>query len=387
MKTTRTLKAGALLLAGFFIFWLGFQVGNGHIQVAGLTSSNQPHGLDPSPLWRIWNQVDQNYDGNVNNQNEIYGAMKGLVASLGDPYSEFMDPTETKNFQSELSGTVEGIGAEVGISSGKIVIISPLTDSPAERAGLKPGDIITSIDGKSTTSLSLGDAVGKIRGKKGTVVDLAITRGSATLNFKITRDVVQTPSVISRMEQGYAYLQITRFSSETGNVFHDQLAALLKQSPKGIVVDVRNNPGGYLQTAVQIASEFLPANKVVVTERTKNKNVETLRASEGGLAIDTSLPMTVLVNGGSASASEILAGALKDNHRATLIGTKTFGKGSVQDFETLPDDSSLRLTIAHWYMPSGKGINGVGMKPDVTVTDAAAGDPVLDRAIQFLGSK
>jgi carboxyl-terminal processing protease len=298
-----------------------------------------------------------------------------------------MDPTETKNFQSELSGTVEGIGAEVGISSGKIVIISPLTDSPAERAGLKPGDIITSIDGKSTTSLSLGDAVGKIRGKKGTVVDLAITRGSATLNFKITRDVVQTPSVISRMEQGYAYLQITRFSSETGNVFHDQLAALLKQSPKGIVVDVRNNPGGYLQTAVQIASEFLPANKVVVTERTKNKNVETLRASEGGLAIDTSLPMTVLVNGGSASASEILAGALKDNHRATLIGTKTFGKGSVQDFETLPDDSSLRLTIAHWYMPSGKGINGVGMKPDVTVTDAAAGDPVLDRAIQFLGSK
>jgi carboxyl-terminal processing protease len=382
----RGTRLTGILVFAVALFGLGVAVGSGGLKVPGfyVQNSSQPRDLDPSPLWRIWNEINARFDGQAGEQEKLYGAMDGLVEGLGDPYSDFLTPDETKDFQAQLEGKIEGIGAEVGIRDGSLVIISPLTGSPAERAGLRAGDRIISIDGRPAEGLSVGEAVGKIRGAKGTQVKLGLSRGETLREVTITRDVIQAPSVSGRNERGFAYIRVSRFSEDTDEDFRAELARRLGERPAGLILDLRSNPGGYLQSAVTLASEFLPGDAVVVKERGRRAGEKSLRASGSGLLESGPLPIVVLIDGGSASASEIVAGALRDHDRARLIGQKSFGKGSVQDYQQLTGGASLRLTIAHWFTPDGHGIDKTGLKPDIEVAEDETGEATLERAVQYL---
>lgn len=382
----RGYRLSGILVFATGIFLLGILVGNGTLKVPGfyIANSSQPKNVDVSPLWRVWNKISDRYDGQVDSRAEVYGALKGLVAGLGDPYSEFMTPDETKAFQAQLEGRVEGIGAEVGMRSGRLVIISPIKGSPADQAGLKPADAIVAIDGKPTDGLSVSQAVAKIRGAKGTKVTLGVSRAERVFEITITRDVIQAPSVDGRDERGVGYIRVSRFSENTAADFRAELSRRLAANPAGLIIDLRGDPGGYLNAATAIISEFIPEGEVVVRERSRTNPEKLLRANSGGLLKNGGLRVAVLIDEGSASASEIVAGALRDYDRAKLIGQKSFGKGSVQDFETLADGSSLRLTIAHWFTPDGRGIDKTGLTPDITVTDDSEGQATLDRAVQYV---
>lgn len=385
----RGYRLSGILLFAAGIFLLGLLVGNGTIKVPGfyIANSSQPKNVDVSPLWRVWNEINERYDGGIDSRSQVYGALGGLVAGLGDPYSEFMTPDETKAFRAQLEGRIEGIGAEVGMQGGRLVVISPIKGSPAEGAGLKAGDAIVTIDDKPTDGLSVSAAVTHIRGAKGTKVTLGISREGRVFEVTITRDVIQAPSVEGRDERGVGYIRVSRFSENTAADFHAELARRLAANPTGLIIDLRGDPGGYLNAATAMISEFVPEGEVVVRERSRTHPEKLLRATSDGLLKKGGLPIAVLIDEGSASASEIMAGALRDHGRAKLIGQKSFGKGSVQDFETLPDGSSLRLTIAHWFTPDGHGIDKTGLAPDITVPDDPEGQAALDRAVQYVQTR
>lgn len=277
---------------------------------------------------------------------------------------------------------------------GRLTVVAPIKGSPAEKAGIKPGDIILKVDNTLIQNMDVNAAIALIRGPKGTPVKLQVQRGTQPVfTVEIVRDTIPVQYVDSRMLDGnIAYIRLSEFSATAPEDLHNQLGQLLAQHPKALIFDLRSDPGGYLDSAVKIASEFLPQNSVVLIQKDKQGNRQEFRTSAGGLATDPTLKMVMLVNGGSASASEILAGALKDYKRATLVGTKTYGKGSVQTPHMLSDQSQLRVTIAHFFSPKENEINGVGVQPDINSadpTDAQAAqnqDPQLDRAIQFLNS-
>jgi carboxyl-terminal processing protease len=390
-KTTTITFLLACLIATFGV---GYALGSGQLYFTGgvphlsTESAQQPGGVSLSNFWRVYNDATQNFDGTVNKQALINGATEGMVEALGDPYTEFFTASESQDFDNQLAGKVEGIGAEVGTKDGVITIIAPLDGSPAQKAGLKPGDQVVKIDGKSTDSTSLSDAVNKIRGNKGTKVTLTINRAgfAQPQDFTITRDVITVPSVTERLQQtGISYIQITQFGDDTSSAFKKAISQAASQHPKGIILDLRGNPGGFLTAAVDVASQFIPQGKVVVQEREHGKLQDQLTAESGGTFTSSSIPLAVLVDGGSASASEIVAGALQDYHRGWLIGQQTFGKGSVQDLINLPAGQSLKLTVAHWYTPAGHGINGKGLTPNQVVAPGSTGtDPQLDAAIQYL---
>ncbi len=325
----------------------------------------------------------------VTNETLFYGAMSGLVRSLGDPYSTFFTPADAQSFQNDLNLSVDGIGAEVGAKDGQLVIIAPLPQSPAEKAGLKPGDAIVQIDGQDTTNLNVDQAVQKIRGKAGTVVKLLIGRNGKTQDISVTRDHVVVPSVTSRtVGDKLQLVTIVSFNDDTVPALNTIIQNILLNKPKGIILDLRNNPGGLLDSAVSVAGEFL-GKTVIVRERDAQGKENVDSASHDARIPST--PVVVLVNGGSASAAEILAGALQDAKRATIVGQKTFGKGSVQTLEKLPDGSELKLTIAAWFTPKGRTIDKVGITPDVVVADPTeagdAKDDQLQRAMQILTPK
>jgi carboxyl-terminal processing protease len=319
------------------------------------------------------------------------GAAAGLVAAVGDPHTVYVEPLTATVLEEDLQGTFEGIGATVKLEDGLVIIGRPLPNSPAEAAGLQPGDALLEVDGISLEGLGLYDAVAMIRGPKGTVVRLLIQRAGVDEPFivPVTRDKVESPVIASEMLEGdIAYLQLADFNAQVPRLLRNELRELLKENPSGIILDLRGNPGGYLHVGVQVASEFLPYNSVVLHEirRDATEPVDHL-ASRGGLATD--LPLVVLVNGGSASASEIVAGAIRDNERGLLIGTATYGKGSVQSTHTLPDGSGLRVTISRWQLPGGDQLDGTGIEPDIMVEltseDWTEGrDPQRDRAVEYL---
>ena len=402
------------------VFSIGYYAGNNNDQSANASTylenmeTDKPESVDFSPFWKAWNILNEKYVPTststpqaLSDQEKIWGAIEGLASSLKDPYTVFMPPEEAENFQNEISGNFEGVGMEVGIKDETITVIAPLKGTPAERAGIMPGDKILKINETLTSGMKVEEAVKNIRGKRGTAVSLTIVREgkSEPLEIKIVRDVITIPTVETEIkpgkisaggeggaglqENGVFVIKLYSFSAPSANLFRESLRKFIESGSTRLLVDLRGNPGGYLESAVDMASWFLPAGKTVVTEDFGKNGEERVHRSVGYDVFNQNLKMAVLVNGGSASASEILAGALQDYGIAKLVGTQTFGKGSVQELVRITPDTSLKVTIARWLTPKGNSISSVGLKPDyevkMTPDDITKGkDPQMEKAIQIL---
>lgn len=381
-------------LVGLVCFSLGLLVyWGGNTVLANTAKKSQ---LDTSLLYRVQGILQQKFDGDIDPQKQSEGAVAGSVAALGDPYTIYLDEKSNQELSNDLKGELSGIGVEVGQKNGKLTVIAPIDGTPAAKAGIRSGDYIAAIDGVDSRSLTVDEAVSKIRGEKGTKVKLTIVRGSEQpKEIEITRDLINVPSVSYEMKPGnVGYIKIRRFGDDTSAMVRSAASTLKSQGAKSVVIDVRDNPGGYLQTSVDVASQFM-SEGVVVEERSKHTKDKTINAQSGGLM--TEIPVIMLINNGSASASEILAGALKDNKRATLVGEKTYGKGSVQEVVCLSGSSlfgsdckgaALKVTVAHWYTPDGVNISKEGIRPDTEVKltneDYDAGrDPQLAKALEL----
>lgn len=348
----------------------------------------KPKTIDFAVFWDAWQKVQEKFAGETDTQKMVYGAISGMVDSLDDPYSMFMEPELNKTFAEDLSGEIQGIGAEISIREGKITIIAPLDDSPAAKAGLKPMDIVLKIGEDSTDGLTLNEAIEKIRGKAGSRVKLQIIREGwvEPQIFEIVRSVIKIESVKWKMDGDLAYINITQFGSDTYPLLEKAANEIKNKNPKGIILDLRNNPGGYLDASVDVASVFM-TDKVVVKEKYKDGHIDELKTDKP--AVLANINLIVLINKGSASASEIVAGALRDANRAKIFGETSFGKGSVQTLEELDKGAALRVTIAKWLTPNGNAIDKVGIEPDEKITlseedEKADRDPQLDRAKEIL---
>ena len=354
----------------------------------------KPDNIDFSLFWDAYNKLQENFvdHSKINDQNIVYGAIAGMAKSLGDPYTSFFNPDESKIFQESLSGSFEGIGAEVGIKKDQLIIIAPLEGMPASKAGLKPGDAILKIDGKDTSDMAIETAVNLIRGQKGTSVTLTIFREGwdHSRDIKINRDTIKPVIIQWSMKEGnVAYVQIFQFDMILSNDFKKIAKEITDQKAQRIVLDLRGNPGGYLDVAQDIAGWFLKKGSTVTIEDFGSSNKPQQIYTSEGSGQFTNYPVVVLINEGSASASEILAGALRDNRNVKLVGAKSFGKGSVQTIVNLRGGSILKITIAKWLTPKGNSISEVGLTPDVkieTTEDDAKNnkDPQLDKALEII---
>ena len=344
-------------------------------------------------FWEAWSLLEREYvdQSALDPQKLTHGAVDGLVESVGDPHTVFSTPRERELTDASLRGSFDGVGVQVDLRDQKLHVVAPIDGSPAAAAGLRPGDIITRVDGKEIRGMELNDIVLLIRGPRGTTVTLTIERTGQPepLTVPIERAEIKVQSVRSRvLEDGLGYLRVTSFSATAANDLTAQLKLLLDQPVRGVVLDLRSNPGGYLSSAVEVTSQFL-ADGVVLYQQDAAGQRQEHRTRPGGLA--TELPVVVLINKGSASASEIVAAALRDNGRATLVGEKSYGKGTVQTVHTLSDQSGLRVTSAIWLTPGGQPIEKAGVQPDVAVPVSAElppdQDPQLDEAIRILKNR
>ncbi len=350
--------------------------------------------IDYNLYWKVWNTIKEEYvnKDKLSDQDLFYGALKGMVAAADDPYTVFMTPKENKQFEDDMAGTFEGIGAEIGLRDEIITIISPLNDMPAAKAGLKAGDQVFAINGTSTANMTVDEAVRQIRGPKDTKVTLTIFRAGEknTKDYTITRGVIVVKSVKTEMRaDGLYVISISAFNNDTWGLFQNAVDDIVAKKPKGIILDLRNNPGGYLDTAVEMSSEWVKDGPVVIEKFSDTKQNKYLSTGSAKLK---DIPTVVLINKGSASASEIVAGALQDTKQATIVGEKSFGKGSVQSLINLDDGSSIKITIAKWLTPKGISINDQGITPDqeviIKATDATKEvDPQMQRALDILNKK
>ena len=384
---------GILLLAGFFVF--GLNVGDGQIDLHlhKAVSNGLPNKLDYTTVNQVYQSLKQNYDGQLSETQLEDGLKHGLAEATKDPYTVYFTAKEAKDFNDQLNNSFSGIGAQLGQDSdGNLEVIAPIDGLPAAKAGLQAKDIISSIDGASTSGMSIDDAVNKIRGPKGTKVTLQVVRDKAqTLNFTITRDDITLPSVKTKILDGnIGYLQISTFANDTTGLTQKAADQFKKDNVKGIILDLRDDPGGLLNAAIQVSSLWLPQGQKVLDEKQGGTVISTNNAL-GGDELH-GIPTVVLINSGSASASEITAGALHDNDAAYLIGEKSYGKGVVQQLINFGDGSQLKVTVASWYRPDGQNINHRGITPDKTVTltdaEAKAGtDTQLQAAQAYLAVK
>jgi len=403
------------LMGGSFV--LGTKVNFSQMHLAEIENKNneQVSELDFNTFWDTWQILDKKFvkdkeieDEEITNQDKIWGAIQGLTRSFGDPYTIFLPPYESGMFESDIGGSFEGIGLEIGIRDGFLIAISPLKETPAERAGMKPKDKILEIDGKSTKNMDTTTAVKIIRGEKGTDVILLVERKGKDEPFEvpITRDVINIPTIDTELKSsdgktknndniidGVFIIRLYSFTAVSPNLFREALREFVKnQEATKLIIDLRGNPGGYLEAATDIASWFLPIGKVVVTEDYGGKEPNKVHSSKGYDIFNDNLKMVILVDGGSASASEILAGALHEYGKATLVGTKTFGKGSVQELIKITSETSLKVTVARWLTPNGNSFSHDGIEPDVKIEITEddieyikdGGDPQLDKAIEVL---
>lgn len=388
-KPTRSVSLKTCILVVILVALGAFAVGTRSNDIfAKLNNKGTPGRLDVSSLQEVYAALNAKFDGKLDTQKLIDGAKHGMVSAAGDPYTVYMSAEEAKTFNGDLEGTFEGIGAELGKKDDKLTVISTLDNSPAQKAGLVSGDVIAKVNDEESVDWAIDKAVSKIRGEKGTTVKLTIVRGSEPKEFTITRAAITDPSVKSEVTaDNIGIMRISRFGqSDTAHLARLAAEDFKAKGVKGVIVDLRGNGGGYRDAAVDIAGIWMN-NKLVMTERSNGKVTETLKT--GNDAILAGVPTVVLINGGSASASEILAGALKDNGVATLLGEKSFGKGSVQAMEQLSGGGMIKVTVARWYTPNGKNINKEGINPDteVKISDAdvkAAKDTQKEAAIQKL---
>jgi len=359
------------------------------------TTKSQSDEIDFSIFWKVWDEVSEKHisNGDLDTQAMVYGAIRGMVKAVDDPYTSYMDPEESEEFATGMEGSFEGIGAELGIRDNILTVIAPISGMPAEEAGLRAGDKIIKINDEMTADISIDEAVKKIRGPKGTPVRLTVISIEAveSREVEIIRDTIDLKSVSYEQKWGnIAYIRISSFTEDTADEFNKEITKVIADNNKGIVIDLRNNPGGFLNVAIEMASRFIPRGEVVVQEQHRKGNVENFKSIGGNVFSET--PVVVLINEGSASASEILAGALRDVNGSKLVGKKSFGKGSVQQLEAFADGSSLKVTIAKWLTPSGQSINETGLEVDkeveITESDIKGGwDPQLNVALEEVVSQ
>ena len=391
-KQSRWKRLLLTVVGASVIFFLGWGLGSGRIAISAFQHVDSQNGalpasLDMSSVQEVYRALRDNYDGKLSEEKLLDGMKSGLAQSTGDPYTEYMNKEQAQEFRNDLSGTFSGIGAELGKENDAIVIVAPIAEFPAAKAGLLAKDIIVSIDDKPTTNMTLSEAVKNIRGPSGTQVKLKIFRDGVEKDYTITRENITIPSVKWEVKDGIGYMTISTFSEETPALARQAAQDFKNQNVKGVVVDVRGNPGGLLDSSVAIASLWLPKGTTVLTEQRDGKVIKTYPAS--GDAILQGVPTVVLIDESSASASEILAGALKDNKAASLIGVTSYGKGSVQNVIQLTSGGVLKVTIARWYTPDGQNIDKEGIAPDQkverTIDNVKAGqDPQKDAATQKL---
>lgn len=332
----------------------------------------KPENIDFSLFWKVYNDLNAKYvdKGKVDPQKILYGAISGLVNSVGDPYTVFFEPVTSKKFQEEISGSFGGVGIEIGKRNNVLTVIAPIKDTPAFRAGIKAGDKILKIDGKPTADLAIEEAVNLIRGKRGTKVILVVqTETNPTRDIELTRDAIKIPTIewtlIEKDGKKIAFIQIYSFNQTVDSEFKKTSDEILKSNADRLILDLRNNPGGLLDSAINIAGWFLDKNQIVVSEVFSDGTRNDFKSD--GNALLKKYPTVILMNGGSASASEILAGALRDNRKIKIVGEKSFGKGSVQELQNYGDGSSLKVTIAKWLTPAGISISDKGIEADIVV--------------------
>lgn len=382
----------ATIIMAVAIFGAGWLVGSGSISLRSYSPVSRngqlPDKLDYSSVDTIYKSLKENFDGELKEEALIEGLKSGLARATGDPYTEYFNPEGAKEFANDLEGKFEGIGAQLGKDAdNNIIIISPIAGYPAERAGLLPKDVIAEINGETAYDLTISEAVDRIRGEKGTEVKLGIVSGGKFKEVAIVREEIDIPSVESEIKDGIGILTISRFGDDTVRLARAAAQEFRKANVRGVVLDLRSNPGGYLEGAVDIASLWLDNNATILTERRDNAVIKTFNSR--GEATLKGIKTVVLINEGSASASEIVAGALHDNDAATLLGQTTFGKGSVQQPINLRDGGLLKITIARWFTPDGNNIDKEGIAPDEKVEIISEDltsdrDPQLDAAIKKL---
>ncbi len=395
---TKQYIVSILLIFVFFIF--GIFIGTNNRpeieKVVGISGKETAvtTNADFSPFWKAWNTINEkspNAD-KITDQDRVYGTISGLVGSLNDPYSVFFKPEEAKSFEEEIAGNFEGIGMEVGIKDKILTVVAPLKDTPAYRANIKPGDKILKIDKTTTADMSIDNAIKLIRGPKGTTVTLTIFREGEkqSREIKIIRDTINIPTLDTELRpDGIFVIKLYSFDANSANLFRGAMQKFVEAKTDKLLLDLRGNPGGYLNAAVDMASWFLSNGKTVVTEDYGSKRLPDIYRSKGYDIFSDKLKFVILIDGGSASASEILAGAMQDSGRATLVGTQSFGKGSVQEVIKLTSDTLLKITVAKWLTPKGVSISEKGLTPDykveITQKDSEAKiDPQLNKAVELL---
>ena len=405
------LFAAALVVFGIaFVsgFYAGLQM-PGETKILGVLQKEPlaplREDINFAPFWDAWSLIETRYvdSDKVGRQDMVYGAISGLLKSVGDPYTVFLSPKEYEYFQSEIKGSFEGVGMEIGLRKGIVTVIAPLKGTPAERAGIRAGDKIIRIDDASTIDFTIEEAVRIIRGERGTKVRLTILRNGEDEPqiIEIARDTIQipvistdTPTVVGKdgphpvtIPDDIFVIQLHNFSENSSLVFREALREMVQSGKRKLILDLRNNPGGFLEAAVDISSWFLPEGETVVSEDRGRGDTITHRSY--GFNIFRDLPMVILVNQGSASASEIVAGALQDYGVAKIIGEKTFGKGSVQELLPLTENTSIKITVAKWLTPKGRDISAEGLTPDYEVKTESKNieegiDPVFEKAVELL---
>ena len=409
--------AGGFVLALSFAFGVGLYVGvserlDSTAAAAQFTLQNntitfgdvaaQPKDVDFAKFWQAWNLLQDNFvethasSAVPTYQERIYGAIAGLTDSYGDPYTVFLPPADAKQFNEDIKGSFGGVGMELGRRDGSLMVVAPLKDSPAERAGVRSGDIILAIDGKPSEAMPVEAAVKLIRGEIGTTVTLTFRRAgeTETLTIKIMRDTIKIPVINAyRRGDGIFVIELYSFSENSSELFRQSLRSYFESGSTQLIFDLRGNPGGYLELAAQMASYFLPVGTTIVTEDYKGKRDNVKHRSLGyNVFANKKLSMAILVDQGSASASEILAGALSQNGVAKLIGTRTFGKGSVQQLLDLGGGAEIKITVARWLTPNGTSISDGGLQPDIKIERTAEDykdgkDPQKDAALLWLATQ
>jgi carboxyl-terminal processing protease len=391
-----------VLFIGVLFFGLGYVASNKNVfgdlkgDALAITDDSSINFETFTKVWKLMNQkfVSTTDKKVITDEDKMWGAIEGMVSSFDDPYTVFLPPTENENFEMEIGGSFSGVGMEVDVIEGLPTVVTPLKNTPAEKAGMKSGDIIVKIDDKDTTGMSVQEAVSMIRGKIGTSVKLTILREGEKdyIEKNIVRENIKLPtSDYELRKDGIGIISLYNFNANATSEFRSALRKFISSGSKKLIIDLRGNPGGYLDSAVDISSWFLPAGKAIVSEDFGGaKEAKTFR-SKGDQVISDDVKIVILVNKGSASASEIVAGALKDYKRATLIGTQTFGKGSVQELVPITKETSLKVTVARWLTPLGNSFSGEGIKPDIVVDTAPEGkelkDYQLEKAVEFLNTK
>lgn len=407
------ISSAVIVVIGFSI---GFSLGtNGflasyipqNITKALMASGAEPEGVDFSPIWKAWNIIDEKFvpaavgtstpiatTTKAINDERVWGMVQGLAGSLNDPYTYFLPPVESKQFSDDMSGSFEGVGMEIAVRDQILTVVSPLKGTPSDKAGIKSGDKVLKIDNLDTKGMDINTAVNHIRGPGGSVVTLSIFREgwTAPKEIKVTRDAIDIPTVTTEARpDGIFVIQLMSFSLQSPNLFRNALREFVVSGDSKLILDLRGNPGGYLDAAVDMASWFIPLGKVIVTEDYAGHSENIVHRSRGYDIFSENLRMIVLVDHGSASASEILVDALRHYKNTKLIGTTTFGKGSVQELIDITPETALKITVARWLGPDGKQIPNTGIVPDVeikmTEEDVKAGkDPQLEKAIEILNS-